>query len=192
MKSAEVDLVWERDLYSRGHHLNHYPFDCVVSFVFRQYPRDKARADVGIVEVGCGAGNNLWFAAKEGFRVAGIDGSQSAIAYARQRLERDKLEGDLRVGSFTQLPWDGDSFDLAIDRCSLVCVGYELQKQAVAEVHRVLKVGGYFLCNGYSDRHSSAVAGVRAADGRTTEISDGTLVGAGAIFQLASPGGGPL
>lgn len=181
MNTVALDPFWEQAIYAQGRHLNRYPFDGVVSFVNRWRPRDKSRATCGVVEVGCGAGNNLWFAAREGFRVAGIDGSESAIAFAQRRFADDGLEGDLRVGDFSELPWPDESFDLAIDRCSLTCVGREAQCQAVAELHRVLRPGGFFFHNIYSDQHSSARSGVRLEDGRVGEIEMGTLVGAGAL-----------
>ena len=181
MTTNDMDPVWEGDIYSKGLHLNRYPFDCVVSFVYRWHPRDKPRAAVGIVEIGCGAGNNLWFAAREGFQVAGIDGSESAIAHARRRFEQDGLKADLRVGSFTKLPWADGDFDMAIDRGSLVCVNRQLQQQAVSEVHRVLRLGGVFFCNVYGDRSTSAHCGVPLADGRVSGITEGTLVGAGSL-----------
>ncbi len=181
MNTTTTDPVWETEIYSQGQHLNRYPFDCVVSFLFRWRPRDKARADVRVLEVGCGAGNNLWFAAREGFAVAGIDGSTSAIAHARKRFEAEGLAGDLRGGDFTQLPWADGSVDMAIDRCSLTCVGHDVQRAAVAEVWRVLKPGAVFFHNGYSDRHTSARSGRRLADGRSAEIAAGTLTGVGSI-----------
>ena len=144
MNTVALDPFWEQEIYAQGRHLNRYPFDGVVSFVNRWRPRDKSRADCGVVEVGCGAGNNLWFAAREGFRVAGIDGSESAIAFAQRRLSEEGLEGDLRSGDFTELPWPDESFDLAVDRCSLTCAGRDAQRQAVAELHRVLRPGGCF------------------------------------------------
>ena len=51
----------------------------------------------------------------------------------------------------------------------------------MAEVWRVLQVGGKFLCNPYSDRHSSYVSGKQGADGLRVEISDGTLTGVGQL-----------
>jgi SAM-dependent methyltransferase len=181
MKNQHVDPVWEDDIYSKGMHLNRYPFDAVVSFVFGYHPRDRAREDVRIVELGCGAGNNLWFAAREGFDVAGIDSSTSAIAAARARFEEEGLRGDLQVGSFECLPWEEQSCDLAIDRHSLVCVSRSVQKEAIHEVRRVLRTGGLFLSCVYSDKHTSAQSGTRLPDGRTADIKSGTLTGVGGI-----------
>jgi SAM-dependent methyltransferase len=179
--TTNPDPIWESEIYSQGHHLNRYPFDAVVSFLFRWRPRDKPRGETDVLEIGCGAGNNLWFAAREGFRVAGIDGSESAISYAQKRFESEKLSGDLKVGNFLELPWDSETFDIGIDRGALVCVGHDAQRVAVDEMRRVLRPGGIFFFNGYSDEHTSARFGEPLKDGRIVNIHAGTLVGVGAL-----------
>ncbi len=179
IKAQTFDPIWE-EKYSQGHS-ERYPWDMVVSFVFRHYPRYKQRHEVKILEVGCGTGSNLWFAAREGFQVAGIDASKSAIAYAQKHLAEEGLTGDLQVSDFTMLPFESDCFDLVIDRGAITCCGLSAAKQVVDEVRRVLQVGGKFLCNPYGDRHSSYVSGQPGADGLTFDISAGTLVGVGQI-----------
>jgi SAM-dependent methyltransferase len=179
-KPVSFNGIWE-DIYHEGRQLNRYPFDQIVSFVYRNYPREKPRSEVRLLEVGCGAGNNLWFAAREGFQVAGIDGSASAIDYARKRFAEDGLQGDLRVGDFTSLPWDDRSFDLAFDRGALTNCGLSMGRKAVAEVRRVLVPGGKFYFNPYSVMHSSHVAGSPGPDGVTQEIRGGGLEGMGSI-----------
>lgn len=176
---ATVDPVWEAK-YAAGH-AERYPWDSVVSFVYRNMPRDRARHDVGVVEVGCGTGSNLWFAAREGFRVCGLDASASAIAAARSRFGQDALDGRFEVGSFLQLPFASAAFDLAIDRAAITCVGLKDAARAVDEVRRVLRPGGRFFFNPYSDRHRSACSGQPGADGLRLGITEGSLVGAGQI-----------
>jgi SAM-dependent methyltransferase len=178
---TESNSIWEAKIYSQGHHLNLYPFDAVVSFLFRWRPRHKLPEETDVLEIGCGAGNNLWFAAREGFRVAGIDLSQTAISFAQERLASEKLVGDLRVGNFVTLPWDNETADLGIDRCSTACIGFQGQVVAVKEMRRVLRPGGIFFYNGYSDEHTSAQSGEQLQDERITNISAGTLVGVGPL-----------
>jgi SAM-dependent methyltransferase len=181
MSVLHFNPIWESDLYGKGLHLNRYPFDAVVTFVYRYHPRNKPRHEVRVLEIGCGAGNNLWFAAREGFTVAGVDGSASAIEFARRRFREENLTGDFRVADFTVLPFPSESFDLVIDREALVCVGRSVAKQAVAEVRRVLRPEGRFFCNVYSDRHTSHVSGRPGPDGLTVDISTGSLQGVGPL-----------
>jgi ubiquinone/menaquinone biosynthesis C-methylase UbiE len=179
VESRSFDPIWE-EKYAAGQTVD-YPWDTVVSFVFRNAPRDKPRNDIRILEIGCGTGANLWFAAREGFQVAGVDGSSSAIHKAQERFQLDGLNGDLRVADFTHLPFEDNSFDLVIDRGSLVCVGLETGKKAIHEVHRVLREKGRFFFNPYSDRHSSYPSGEVGLDGLVSDISSGTMVGVGQL-----------
>lgn len=176
---ARVDPVWEQK-YSAGH-AQRWPWDSVVSFVMRHAPRDRPRHEVAVLEVGCGTGANLAFAAREGFAVMGVDGSPSAIARARERFDREGFTGDLQAADFTRLPFADHSADLAIDRGSLCCVGAEAARQAVAEIARVLRPGGRFFLNPYASDHASAALGERSADGLVHDIRGGTARGAGAI-----------
>ncbi|MBN3881467.1 MAG: class I SAM-dependent methyltransferase [Nostoc sp. JL34] len=178
-ETLTFDPIWE-EKYSQGHS-QRYPWDAVVSFVFRHYPHHKPRHEVRILEVGCGTGSNLWFAAREGFCVSGIDASHSAVKYAQKRFAEDNLTGDFRTGTFNQLPFENNYFDLVIDRGAITCCGLSVAQQTVAEIRRVLQTGGKFFFNPYSDRHSSYVSGRPGSDGLTLDISAGTLVGVGQI-----------
>jgi SAM-dependent methyltransferase len=178
---SAFNTIWENEIYSQGRQIGRYPYDSVVSFVFRYAPRDRERSAVNILEIGCGTGNNLWFAAREGFSVAGIDGSATAIDYARKRFAEEGLAGDLRVGDFTSLPFEDTSFDMVIERGALVCVGRSACRRAVSEAHRVLKPGGLLFANPYSDKDSSAFSGIQIGDGLRDQITEGMLTGVGAL-----------
>lgn len=178
-QARSFDPVWE-GLYAGGHS-QRAPWDTVVSFLFRYAPKDRPRREVRILEVGCGTASNLWFAAREGFSVCGIDASPSAIAGARKRFADDGLEGRLEVADFTALPFGDGEFDLAIDRAALACAGTASQMRAIAEVHRVLRPGGCFLYTPYAETHASRAAGRPGSDGLTVDIGGGTLQGVGQI-----------
>ena len=109
MKQEEqhgFDKKWESDVYGAGRQLNLYPFDVVVGFVARNFSRVNDRKDVKILDVGCGAGNHAWYLAREGFSVFGIDGSASAISFAKSRLAKDGLSAELVVGDITDMDWN--------------------------------------------------------------------------------------
>ena len=170
---------WEAK-YAAGHE-QRYPWDRVVSFVFRNIPLNLAKNELKILEIGFGTGGNLWFAAREGFSVSGVEQSEAAVAVAQKRFKEDRLDGDLRIGDFSSLPFEDNSFDLAIDRASLACVNQKTAMQSIREVHRCLKAGGKFLSEGYGSEHTSARFGQKSVNGMTVNITAGALVGAGDI-----------
>jgi ubiquinone/menaquinone biosynthesis C-methylase UbiE len=139
---------WE-SLYQGGHGAL-YPWDEVVSFVFRQKPKDVPHQRISILEVGCGIAPNLWFAAREGFKVAGVDISQSAISVARKRFEDEGLTGDFRISHFFPLPFADRSFDMVIDRAAMTYLPHDDFRVAVSEIRRVIKSGGSFFSAVYS------------------------------------------
>jgi len=174
------DPAWEHEIYARGAQLNRWPYDGVVSFLMRAVPSAGARERARVLELGCGAGNNLWCAAREGFCAAGIDASESAIGAARARFAAEGLAVDLRVGDFAALPWQDAHFDLAFDRAALSCAPRAHAARAVVELARVHKPGGLFWFNPYSARHASAL-GRDERTGLVHDIRVGALAGHGQI-----------
>lgn len=130
------------------------PYDFVASFLFRYSPGEPV--DTSVLELGFGGGANLWFAARQGFRIAGVDVSDRALEVASRLLEQDRLTGELRRSEFFPLPFQDQAFDLVFDRGSLSTVSAEAVEQAVAEVRRVLRPGGKFLFNPFSTIDSSS------------------------------------
>ena len=137
------NAIWEREIYGAGR-FPRCPYSELASFVYRNEPK-QPRKQTRILEVGCGAGNNLWFFAHEGFQVAGTDGSETALAFARRRIEEDGLTADLRHAAFPEVPFPESSFDFVLDRAALSYVPVEIVSETVAAIHRVLVPGGKFL-----------------------------------------------
>jgi SAM-dependent methyltransferase len=175
MKSNSFDPMWETRYHDDPGYRNKYPWSSVVSFVFHSIPQGVERSSISILEVGCGTGSNLWFCAREGFRVAGIDGSETAIAYAKDWFEREGLKGDLRVGDFTKLPFGDASFDLVIDRGALSFAPMPGIREAVGAIRRVLRPGGKFLFTPYGDRCTS-FDGIPDEDGCYRNVTGGSII----------------
>lgn len=138
-------IDWEKDIYAKGFQLNRWPFSDVVSTIIRA-TNGKKRDEISILEVGCGAGNNVWFFAEEGFEGHGIDISKSAIEYGKRYLAMRDVKADLRVGDISTLPWADSSFDFVVDRGALTQIDYEHIEAVLAEAIRVLKPGGKMMC----------------------------------------------
>lgn len=177
-----VSGYWE-EIYRGGHRQN-YPWDAVVSFVFGSAPKDVPRGQVQVLEVGFGTGSNLWFAAREGFSVAGIEMNPAAVNAARERFAEDGLHGELEEGSFTSLPFADTRFDLVIDRAALTCSPLSEIGAAFREIARVTRPGGRFFFNPYAGNHTSAASG-RPGEGCVREnIETGSLAGLDRIAFL--------
>ena len=137
-------IDWEHDIYSKGLQLNDWPFTEVVSDVINA-TNQKNPVDLKFLEIGCGAGNNLWFAASRGFQIHGLDMSKTAIEYARKKLHAKGYQKiDLKVGSLPTIPWPDNFFDIVIDRGALTHSTYSIFEATASEVHRVLKKDGLF------------------------------------------------
>lgn len=174
--------AWEENVYGRGRQLNRYPHHAVVGFLTRHYGEHPNRGAVRVCELGCGTGNNLWFAAREGFTVFGIDGSPTAIEYAVRRFGREKLQGELVVGDFARLPWPSASMDVVLDRGALTHARHGTIEAALAESYRVLKPGGRLLSvNLYSPEHAGRAFGEHLGDNTYDNFSGGYFAGVGLV-----------
>ena len=164
--------------YAAGDSLNKYPWDKIVSFVFRYYPRAQPKNDTKILELGFGSGCNLWFCAREGFDCYGVEWSEVAVNHAKDWFLKENLNADLKQGNFSPLDFKSDFFDLIIDRASLTCVSSNECIDSLREVFRVLKPGGYFCFSPYSSQHTSYIEG-DVQDSGMTRVNTGTLVNVG-------------
>ena len=145
MKSGESwDNVW--DSVFKNQEWGKYPSEDLIRFIARNFYSSKNRQVVKILEIGCGPGANLWFAAREGFSVYGIDGSETAISHAKTRLDKEVpgWRGELKVGEIKDLPFESEFFDAVIDSEAICCSSYATTKLISTEVYRVLKSSGKF------------------------------------------------
>ena len=145
--SPPADNPWETEIYGKGRQVNRWPYTSVISGVMRLLGSDE-RSEARVLELGCGTGNNLRFLAEEGFQAFGIDASKTAIELAGQQLAGWGLDAGLHFGTFTELPFDDEYFDLVIDRAAIVHNEYADVVRALHESHRVLKPGAHILSIG--------------------------------------------
>ncbi len=123
-----------------------FPNEEFCRFMGRNYfalPREK-RANVSILETGCGSGANLWMVAKEGFDAHGIDLSPSALELCHEMLKSYGCSARVKPGSMTDLDYADNSMDAIVDIFSSHCLTQEQGAQYLSETHRVLKSGGKF------------------------------------------------
>jgi arsenite methyltransferase len=104
------------------------------------------RPGMVVLDLGSGAGNDVFIAAKEvgetGF-VYGVDMTDSMIKKANENKAKLGFRNvEFRLGEIENLPIDTGSVDVVISNCVLNLVPDKAK--AFAEIHRVLKPGGRF------------------------------------------------
>ncbi|NQX61918.1 class I SAM-dependent methyltransferase [Paenibacillus qinlingensis] len=132
------DPIWEK-IYS-SQNWGKYPGEDLIRFIARNFYQVHNRQTVRVLELGCGPGANLWFIAREGFTVYGIDGSETAVELATKRLNNEchGWQGEVITSDFKKLPYPDNFFHAVIDNESVCCNSYEDSKEIYKEASRVL------------------------------------------------------
>ncbi len=90
-----------------------------------------------VLDAGCGSGRNMVELARLG-PVTGVELSRTSVSLARARLLGDVVEG-----SVLDMPFDSDSFDLAVSLDVIEHLDEDLE--ALRELRRVVAPGGFLL-----------------------------------------------
>lgn len=154
--------LWERSFEEQiaKHAYNTSPVESVIRnvayYMRSRYSQDEWK-NLHFLEIGCGAGPNLVWLAEKGVKVSGIDIASNALELARSNLGRfghEKLIGDLREASATDVPFPDATFDGIIEACVFQHIDRAGREKAFAEVARLLKPGGIFAGYMLSQNHS--------------------------------------
>jgi SAM-dependent methyltransferase len=145
-------MVWNLgwDQIFSDHEWGRYPPEDLIRFIASNYYKITPRSSVAILEVGCGPGANIWYLAREGFSVFGVDGSSVAIERAKQRLSKEGLNADLKVADIMKIPYPDAFFDAVIDIECIYANSMADSRIIVDEIKRVLKPGGRFFSKTFS------------------------------------------
>ncbi len=137
--------VWEQIHSERS--WGRYPNEELVRFIGKKkfsIPKEKRR-EINILEIGCGQGANLWFLAKEGFTVYGIDISESAIKKAEEHLIGEyNVKANLETADARKLPYENDFFDIVIDVSTIQHIPFQDHIKSYKDIFRILKSGCCF------------------------------------------------
>ncbi len=95
-----------------------------------------------VLEVAIGTGRNIPFYAPD-VRLTGVEFSPAMLELARQRASDLGRHFDLRVGDAQALDLPDESFDTVV--CTLSLCAIPNERQAIAEMRRVLRPGGRLL-----------------------------------------------
>lgn len=146
--------VWEKIF--QYNEWGKYPSVPVIRFVARNFYKVQNRKDIKILEIGSGTGANLWFCAREGFSVIGLEGSQTAVDRMNKRFKDENLSSyiiDTKVGDyFSRLDEiENNSIDAIIDSESLYCNSFTRSKEIIAKCFDKLKKGAVMMSLTFAD-----------------------------------------
>ncbi|EAK0442211.1 class I SAM-dependent methyltransferase, partial [Campylobacter lari] len=116
-----------------------YPSEYIIRFIARNFYNISNRKDINILELGLGTGANLWFCAREGFSVSGIEWSQSGVDRFLKRMKEENLLNfvkDIKIGDYFEKldEFEDESFDCFIDNYSLAYNDFDKTKQIIEKV----------------------------------------------------------
>ncbi len=142
-----------------------YPDEQVVRFLAHHVSRKtgfgveqtrfaSGRRPVGL-DIGCGKGRHVMLMTDLNIDAYGMDVSAVATEFASDWLRSLDRSADLKTASITHLPYEDSKFDFVICHGVLDHVLYEVRKEAISEVKRVLRDGGLFFVSLIS-KHDSA------------------------------------
>jgi 2-polyprenyl-3-methyl-5-hydroxy-6-metoxy-1,4-benzoquinol methylase len=94
------------------------------------------------LDIGCGWGRHLIWLAEQGWRVTGLDWAQAAVRHSREALEKQRLEGTVIKGDYRRIPFRDGEFQLIVATDVLHHGRLADFRRALAEVKRVLRLGG--------------------------------------------------
>lgn len=98
-----------------------------------------------VLDVGCGAGSNVIWLGKHGFRAFGVDIAPGAIAAAKARARKVHVDVSFQVADAVALPFLQGAFTAALDTGCFHSLPIRLRQDYVEEVSRVLRPESPFL-----------------------------------------------
>ena len=153
LRNTNLD-IWENIF--KNNEWGKYPAIAVIKFIARNFYKYEHRSNVKILEIGSGPGANLWYMAREGFSVYGIDGSDTGCKQAISRLTSDHLDGmigEVKAGDYLDKLNDfpDEYFDAIIDCESLYCNSFKKSREVIVRSFKKLKPEGRMLSITFAD-----------------------------------------
>jgi ubiquinone/menaquinone biosynthesis C-methylase UbiE len=97
-----------------------------------------------ILDIGSGDGRHLLPMTELGFKLTGLELTESGIKNCTDKLLQHNLSATLIKGDFHHLPFKDECFDSAISTQALHYNNWLGAKKSFAEISRVLKSGAFF------------------------------------------------
>lgn len=138
--------LWDRRYAEYGALWGHFPATSAEELWWRM-KSSRARR---VLVAGCAYGRHVAYFARRGFRVTGLDASETAIAMAHASARDDGLKVALTRAPATRMPFPDGSFDAVYDHALLHHLPAGDRAATVAEYRRVLRPDGLLVVSALS------------------------------------------
>lgn len=103
-------------------------------------------AGQSLLDLGCGTGGDALVLARHGLQVVGLDYSDEAVAYTREKVHALAVPADfVQADMAAPLPFAEHQFDLVMSNVAFHCLPDRQLRAVLREIARVLVPGGQFL-----------------------------------------------
>ncbi len=143
--------TYEETPYDELPWFNPDPSPQVVQAVVEKFLPPRAT----VLDVGCGAGSNVLYLSRSGFRAVGVDISPGAIQAARSRALREGVSADFRVGDVLDLDFPAGKFGGMIDNGCFHTLPVRRRAGYAREAYRILRPGGSFALSWVAREHTA-------------------------------------
>ena len=163
------------------------PSPQVVSAVSERFLRPGS----AVLDVGCGAGSNVLYLARQGYESHGIDLSPGAVSAANERAGKEGLTVDVREGDVLDLRFPAGRFGGAIDNGCFHTLPPRRRRAYALELARVLSPGGALVLS-WIGRESTLLRGPphRPSLAEVTAALEKEFLFTRTEFHPAPPSGG--
>lgn len=129
-------------------------------YMIRRFGKSKLNVTTSVLDLGCGNGRNiLWLAEQFHIHGTGYDISSEAVRHAQQIAMSKSYQLSFSVRNLNEpIPLPDNSQNIVLDLMASHFLKAEERKRLIAEIHRVLKPGGYLLYKTFlldEDQHAA-------------------------------------
>ncbi|MCM3633536.1 class I SAM-dependent methyltransferase [Paenibacillus camelliae] len=146
-KEQEVLLQFVKRWFNRPDQISHYLTEVSDGPTkAERYLLNNLFENGTILDVGCGAGRISMFLAEKGYKVIGVDVSESLIIKAREISKKKDLDINFIVTKGIELPFDGETYDFIVGFKFLCYIPTsQLRHDYLKNLYRILRPGGILL-----------------------------------------------
>ena len=138
-----------------------YPDENLVRLLASNYSEADNKADLNVLDIGCGSGRHLMLLKNSGFKnIYGTDYSINALSLSSEYFPSSLINCDNR-----KLPFPDDSFDVAVAWGSLHYSDKNDFEIMLGEINRILKKGARLFATLRNERDSYLKTGTHLGQG---------------------------